>query len=90
MARMKMMKRTFALNDGSRQELFVVDQKSKRYDAISVRISKVLDLDNVRIRDEEAIVGYRYIYEEINQDGMATYARFMDIRTIKEYYEWAM
>ena len=85
-----MMKQTFALNDGSRPELFVVDQKSKRFDAMSIQISKVLDLDNVRLGDKEATVGYRYVYEEINHDDMVTYARFMDLRNIKEHYRWAM
>ena len=84
------MKQTFALNDGSRPELFVVDQKSKRFDAMSIQISKVLDLDNVRLVVKEAAVGYRYVYEEINHVDMVTYAWFMDIRNIKEHYRWAM
>jgi hypothetical protein len=83
------MKQQFSLNDGRRPELYVVGQKSFKYDAMSIQISKVLDLDHVTIGKEAASVPYKWIYEEIDNSDFVIYARFMDEVNIKNNYPWS-
>jgi len=84
-----MIKQTFALNDNTKPEHYVVNQGSFKYESgMSVQISQVLDLeseDNV-FGDVTAAIHYKWIYEEINKDDEVIYARYMDIKQIKEHY----
>lgn len=87
---MKMMKQQFAFNDGSRPEYFVVSQRSKRYDSLSIQITKVLDLEAVIFGRAEAHVPYLWIYEEIDNDtDMLIYGRVMGELNIKQNYDFA-
>jgi len=62
----------------------VVSQKYRAYDALTIQISKTIFcyLDGVPV--------YRYVYEEIDENDMVVYARYMDERNIREHYKWAV
>lgn len=83
------MKQQFTLNDGSKPELIVVSQKSFKYEAMSIQISKVLDLNSITFGKEAATVPYKWIYEEIDNDDMVVYARYMSEENIKKNYSWS-
>ena len=84
------MKQTFRLNDGSTPTLPVLGQKSKRFEAMDIQISKIIDIDNLELTSCGALAPYRYIYEEISKDDAVIYARFMGKDNIIKYYKWAL
>jgi len=72
---------------------YVVSQKSFMYDAITIQITKVLDLrpESIQFKGNYAEVEYRYIYEEISNDtDMVEYSRFMGKDNIDRNYKWAV
>lgn len=83
-----MIKQQFVFNDGSRPELYVVNQKSFKYDAMSIQISKVLDMETIIFGKEAATVPYKWVYEEIDNNDFVIYARYMDEENIKRNYPW--
>ena len=84
------MKQTFKLNNGSILTLPVIDQRSKRFDAMDIQISKVIDTENFELTSCGAIAPYRYIYEEIAKDDAVIYARFMGEANIAKNFKWAL
>lgn len=85
-----MMKQQFVFNDGSMRELYVIGQKSKSYDTMSIQISKVLDIEAAHVEKDAAIVPYKYIYEEIDKSDFVTYAEYTSEHNIKKNYPWAI
>ncbi|MDR0584588.1 MAG: hypothetical protein LBG57_09615 [Treponema sp.] len=82
-----MIKQTFHLNDGSTPTLPVVSQQSKCFDEMDIRISKVVDTENLELMSCGAVAPYRYIYEEISRDDMVIYARFMGKENIASNFK---
>lgn len=72
----------FALNDGSTPTHIVDRILSKKFDAMSIQISRIVD-HYIDMKPQ-----HRYLYEEINQDDMVTYARYMGEDNIKHNYPW--
>jgi hypothetical protein len=70
-------KRTFRLNGGSTPALPVLYRRIKRFDAMDIQISKVVDTENLKLGFCGAVAPYRYIYEEISKDDLVIYARVM-------------
>lgn len=80
---------TVVLNNGRLITCFVVAQKSFRYDAMSIQITKVLDLEGAIYKSKSAEVPYRFVYEEIVRNDVVIYARFMGRDNISRNYPWA-
>jgi hypothetical protein len=88
---MKMMKQQFALNDHTKPELFVVKQRSLKYEALSIQISAVINLerDPIDFDEDQVTLPLRYIYEEISNDSdIVMYARYMSVDNIRDNYSW--
>ena len=73
--------------------LWVMAQRSREFDAMTIRISKVLDERKLKLLAEYgdkavAEIGMRYVYEEL-QDGVEEYAHFVSYEAIEEQYPWA-
>jgi hypothetical protein len=82
-----MLTEKFVLNDHSKPELMVIAQTHKEYDALTVQLTRVVDLDNViSIKNGEVTFGSRFIYEEISLEGLVTYARYMCESQISSNY----
>ncbi len=85
-----MMKQTFVLNDKTSPELLVVKQKSKKYDAMTIQISEVVDLESefATVQNGTATFPLRYIYEEVDENDFIFYARYMDKANVDKFYIW--
>lgn len=85
-----MLKQKFRFNDNTDPELYVVASEYHKYEAMTIQISKVLDMDNAILRTNHAEIPYRYVYEEVNSDDFVQYARFMGEDNIRRNYPWAL
>lgn len=81
MKRLDVMKQQFVLNDGTTPELIVLRQKSFKLEAMTVQISKVL------VEYDYSYMVSRWIYEEIDNSDMVTYATFASINELKHHYD---
>lgn len=79
----KMLQMQFALNDGSRPRLMVAGMVSKKFDAMTIQISKVVHYYI------DMVPQFRYVYEEIDNNDFVQYARYMSLENIKRNYSWA-
>lgn len=77
-----MVQMQFALNDGTRPTLLVADMVHKVFDAMTIQISKVVHYYI------DGVPQFRYVYEEIDNNDMVTYARYMGIENIRANYPW--
>jgi hypothetical protein len=83
------MKQDFLL-DGKRRYFDVVAQTSKKIGATYIQLSRVLDMNSITYGKDEAVLPYRYIYEEIDKDDMVVYTHFWGKDQIKKIYKWAI
>jgi hypothetical protein len=79
----------FTFFDKKSLALLVVSQKSTKYTAASIQISKVLDENDANLKKSEAIFPYKWVYEEIKFDGTVSFATFMEEAVIKRDFSWA-
>ena len=80
-----MMKQWSVMNDGMQKEMMVVEQKSVKLDAMCIQISKVVDENNYEMDYEHIRFGFKYIYEEIDNNDMVVYSHFIEERNAYKY-----
>ena len=85
-------KTKFELEDGYSVNCYVIGMTSKKFDDITIQISKVVpisDFSKAVPAEDGLLIPYRYIYEEIDKNDFVIYCRFMGIDHIKKNYKWA-
>lgn len=86
-------KQTFVMNDKTKQELYVVKQKSINFPAtgIGYQISQVIDPMSTptSVNKNGATFPFKYVYEEINLEfDSVVCAHFISMNTIRKNYGW--
>ena len=88
-----MMKQEFYLADEAmeqpQQMFYVLDQQSRKFDAMTIQLSKIVDMRKpLKNSPAEVTFPTRYIYEEIDDMDMVTYCRFIGLDHLKSAYPW--
>jgi hypothetical protein len=87
----------FVMNDGTKPEYKVIRQASRKFDEMTIQITKVCIGMAWQLRHSGRLVEndlddlapvIRYIYEEINNDDLVQYCTFYNEGKIWEYYPW--
>lgn len=78
-----MLQMRFALNDGSHPNLTVAKTVHKKFDAMTIQISKIIHYYI------DMVPQFRYVYEEIDNNDFVQYARYMSLENIQKNYAWA-
>jgi len=78
-----MLQMQFVFNDGARPKLTVAQTVSKKFDAMTIQISKVVHYY------VDMVPQFRYVYEEIDNNDFVQYARYMGLDNIRRNYKWA-
>lgn len=83
------MKQTFIFNDDTNKTFEVVGQKSKKFDAMTIQISKIVNPDDMVITEKGAFIPFSYIYEEISDEDFVIYTSKYSYESVCKYYPWA-
>ena len=83
------MKQTFIFNDNTNKIFEVVGQKNKKFDSMTIQISKIVDPNDMTITKDGAFIPFSYMYEEISNEDFVIYTSKYSYESVCKYYPWA-